>query len=300
MQKTICLLLLIFFFFSGKTPILFAQTLTATENVTISATVGGGDTIPPETSGLGGSGVINIPKTSVRFSGEAYPGATVIVSKNGEIVTTVKASNDGLFSVTLEEKYDSTILYSLSARDIANNKSLLINYPMVVFAGYLTYLSGILFPPTITLDKMQVRLGDFLTVGGYALPGRELQIVIENQDKKTNKTFTLVSPDGGRYNITLPLMNLPTGNYSVYVKYSNDLRISKLIKFLIGDMNIKSSDTSLNISGDCNADGRINLVDFSVLAFWYKKSNPPICVDTNSDHLVDLTDFSILAFYWTN
>ncbi|KKQ46505.1 MAG: hypothetical protein US65_C0037G0007 [Candidatus Yanofskybacteria bacterium GW2011_GWC2_37_9] len=93
-------------------------------------------------------------------------------------------------------------------------------------------------------------------------------------------------------------MNFSKGNYFTYVKYTDDIRISKLVEFLIGDTNIKSTDVTLNIPGDCNADGAINLTDFSVLAFWYKKQNPPVCVDINKDNIVDLIDFSILAYYW--
>jgi hypothetical protein len=305
-QRIMCLFLLVAFFFNGGVP-LFAGTITATENISIRASVGMDMEPPPGTGGgnggggLGTGGVVSAPKTSVRFSGEAYPNATVSVLKNGQFITSVKADNAGLFDVTLEEKYDSTILYSLVARDIAGNKSLLINYPLVVYSGYLTYVSGIRFAPTVVLDKIQVSLGDYLTVAGYALPKKELQIVIESQDEKTiQKTFTLTTPSSGRYDITLPMIGLDEEDYSLYVKYTNDDRISKLIKFTIGDTNIPSIDVTLNIPGDCNADGVINLVDFSVLAFWYKKPNPPSCVDINSDGIVDLTDFSILAFYWTD
>ena len=275
-------------------PLIFADTIVSqTEQVTITAVVLG------DSVSLNGGTIIS-PKTSVRFSGEAYPDAIVSVLRNGENATYVKAGKDGLFSVTLEEQYSSTTLYSLFAKDVANNKSLLINYPLVVTAGYLTYLSGIRFPPTISTDKLQVRFGDYLSVGGYAMPGRELQIGIEDQSSGANKIFTLTSSDTGLYNITLPLLHFPLGDYIVYTKYANDTRRSKLVKFIIGDSNIPNANASLNIPGDCNADGVIDLVDFSVLAFWYKKIHPPHCVDVNHDGIVDLIDFSILAFYWTD
>ena len=286
---------LLIFFYLLSPNFSIAGTVTGTETITVSATVEG-VTISPSPGGSS-SGSINPPRTSVQFSGEAYPGATVIVLKNGQIAAIVKGDAKGLFNVTLEEKYNSATLYSLYARDLAGNKSLLLNYPLVVYAGYLTYVSGIRFPPTITLDKVQVSVGDYLTLEGYALPTKELQIVIEDRNKKST-IFTLTSRDTGRYNITLPLTNLQKDSYSTYIKYINDIRISKFVKFMIDDINIKSTDMTLNISGDCNVDGVINLTDFSVLAFWYKKKNPPICVDINKDGIVDLIDFSILAYYW--
>jgi hypothetical protein len=48
-----------------------------------------------------------------------------------------------------------------------------------------------------------------------------------------------------------------------------------------------------------NNDRRVNLVDFSIAAYWYKRSSPPASVDLNGDGKVDLVDFSIMAFYWT-
>jgi hypothetical protein len=35
------------------------------------------------------------------------------------------------------------------------------------------------------------------------------------------------------------------------------------------------------------------------MAFWYKKPSPPAKVDLNSDAKVNIIDFSILAYNWT-
>ncbi|MDR3519475.1 MAG: dockerin type I domain-containing protein [Candidatus Pacebacteria bacterium] len=300
-RKTTCLVLLVSLFFNLKILTLLAGTITVSQDVSVSATVGGSQT--SQVNGGGGgqlNGPIAIPQTSVRFSGDAYPDATVTLLENGTVATSVTADSKGLFDITLPEKYDGTILYSLEALDINNQKSLLINYPLVVTDGYLTYVSGIRFPPTISLDKVQVAVGGFLTVSGYSLPDTKLQIVIEGPGSQINKTFTLNSGDDGSYDITLPLMALLAGNYSTYIRYPDDTRISKLVSFIIGDSDVSSINTTLNLPGDCNADGQINLVDFSVMAYWYGKPNPPACVDVNHDGIVDLTDFSILAFYWTD
>ncbi len=53
------------------------------------------------------------------------------------------------------------------------------------------------------------------------------------------------------------------------------------------------------IRGDVNKDNRVNLVDFSIAAYWYRRLSPPASVDINGDGRVDLIDFSIMAFYWT-
>jgi hypothetical protein len=48
-----------------------------------------------------------------------------------------------------------------------------------------------------------------------------------------------------------------------------------------------------------NNDKQVNLVDFSIAAYWYKRPSPPANIDLNSDGKVDLVDFSIMAYYWT-
>jgi hypothetical protein len=43
----------------------------------------------------------------------------------------------------------------------------------------------------------------------------------------------------------------------------------------------------------------VNILDFSIMAFWYKRLGFPAKVDLNTDNKVNLTDLSILAYCWT-
>ncbi len=72
------------------------------------------------------------------------------------------------------------------------------------------------------------------------------------------------------------------------------------ISFLVGDSNIlKEGDSCGAGTGDVNCDSSVNLIDFSIAAYWYKRPIPPTNVDLNDDGKVDLVDFSIMAYYWT-
>jgi hypothetical protein len=58
------------------------------------------------------------------------------------------------------------------------------------------------------------------------------------------------------------------------------------------------------LKGDLNKDGRVNLLDFSIGAFWYKTTLSTSFKEVererlNGDGKMDLLDFSIMAFYWT-
>lgn len=295
-KKIIYVLVFLISFFVYQTSI--ALEIIETETVTITANVGGVviNNNPTDPNGAVNLTPLLIPQTAVRFSGYAYPDALVSISKQGIFALSVYADSTGYFTATLEEEYDSTILYSVIARDVLGNRSLLLNYPIAIQVGYLTHLSGILFAPTIVLDKRETVLNGDIAISGYALPNREVEILINGE---VEKVFSKQTNNDGTYKYVLNLSGLPKGEYTVSIKYKGDERQSKLVKFIIGDKILLNEEIVEVLQGDCNRDGVINLIDFSVLAFWYKKPNPPICVDVKRDNIVDLIDFSILAYFWT-
>jgi hypothetical protein len=51
---------------------------------------------------------------------------------------------------------------------------------------------------------------------------------------------------------------------------------------------------------DLNADCRVDIVDLSILLYYYKKSGTPILrYDFNNNGIVDFPDISIMMYYWT-
>jgi hypothetical protein len=52
------------------------------------------------------------------------------------------------------------------------------------------------------------------------------------------------------------------------------------------------------VRADLNGNGSVGLDDFSILAYWYGRPNPPSSVDMNNDGVIDLADFSIMAHYY--
>ena len=71
------------------------------------------------------------------------------------------------------------------------------------------------------------------------------------------------------------------------------------IAFSVGDANVLRPTTSNVGKADINGDSKVNLVDFSILDYWYHRANPPAKVLLDGGTSVDLTDFSIMAFHWT-
>lgn len=49
---------------------------------------------------------------------------------------------------------------------------------------------------------------------------------------------------------------------------------------------------------DLNCDGYVDIVDFSIMYYWYDKDHVPARVDLAPDGVINLADFSVMAFYW--
>jgi len=263
-----------------------ALTITQTGDTGISAQVG---TLPILTTGGGSYGNI---QSGVRFSGFAYPRATVTVMKNLTEVSRVVADVNGAFSVIVPE--ESWQLFTLFATDTSGRKSTLLNFPIVFYSGALTDINGIRFAPTIISDKLSVKQSDYLTILGGALTRIPMEILFDGNE---SKSYTPVVTSDGEYSMTFPVQ-LSQGEYLVKARYVDDTRSSRVLRVIVGTANMLRSEATSNKPGDCNFDQNVNLVDFSILAYWYNKQNPPVCVDTNRDKKIDLIDFSILAFYW--
>lgn len=67
--------------------------------------------------------------------------------------------------------------------------------------------------------------------------------------------------------------------------------------------NFRSSANTTR-KGDLNDDGKTDIRDFSIAAFWYRRTLSDDfkryeAEKLNGDGIIDLRDFSIMAYYWT-
>jgi len=141
---------------------------------------------------------------------------------------------------------------------------------------------------------------------GQATPGDTIVLLKDAQVA----AITNASPSGTFF---MRLAGLSTGTYifSLYAESSTGSRSSLVIfsveVFADSIINITDiffgpgirRDITEEPCADSNGDGRVDLVDFSTLIFWFDKPNVPSHIDCNADGIADLTDFSIMAFYWT-
>ena len=261
---------------------------------TTGCTSGGG-------GGGGGGGYTppSVPETKVNFLGRAYPRSQVTLLKDAQVAAEVTAGPDAKFEISLSGLAGGNYLFSLYGEDAQGRRSPLLTFPVSVTAGAITTASGIFIAPTLALDKTRVKPGDNLAIFGQSNPESSITIAVNSEQEFFGRTLADAS---GVYLYNFDTAVLKMGEHFVKAKASREGEISgysKAISFLLSDQIPEPEPEVTQIKGDFNKDRRVNLVDFSVAAYWYRRPSPPSSVDLNRDNKVDLVDFSILAYHWT-
>ena len=296
----------------GSSPLhVFAQaTNPLTTDITITAIVirtEYPDTPPIPPGPIAPPGPINMSETVdvAIFKGFAYPGSFVSLLKNGAIVSEAPANLDGSFEIRLKNLSAGTYSFGLRAEDPERLKSKLLLFTIVVTPSVTTVIDGIFIPPTITSDKVEVKKGEPITFTGRSIPNAEIRLSYSSPfDAETLKKAKADST--GYWTYTLDSDDLKFGDYEIQARSltKEDLSLySDPLTFRVGNTTRLRAKVS-ELAGfrqkcDLNSDSRVNILDFSIMAFWYKRLGFPVKVDLNIDGKINLTDLSILAYCWT-
>lgn len=282
-----------------------ATVINTSSNVYITAQVGGTPPVDPNPTPGGGGGSSSGPTTgtptTVNFSGMGYPSSKVIILQDGNPAITTAADPNANFSASLTNLIPGSYTFSIYTEDRDGYRSVSYSFPVYVTEGATINVGGIILAPTIDVENAQVRKGDNQAIFGYAVPNSKVNITVNSE---TEHIVSTKAGSTGAY-----LYNFDT---SVLEYGSHDARSRALIAdktsittdpahFKVGTQTIKKEKGACgSLIGDVNCDGKVNLVDFSVLAYWYKKAEvPPANVDLNGDGRITLVDFSIMAYHWT-
>lgn len=254
----------------------------------------------PGSGGGNSSGSPSNPTTAaVTISGFSFPGAKLTLLRDGGIVTSLIANNDGTFVIVVNGLNYGTYQFSVYAedRDGVISSPYVVNVPVYAAQGY-TY-NGVIIPPTISTSTTQVGLGQSVAVFGYAAPGATILLDVPGR-------FALGSTiaDGSGFYRFEVRDTLAPGIYPFRTRaqigatqslYSRPIEIT----YFSGTTPPGTIPPQLSGCVDYSKDGRINLVDFSILLFWFNKENPPREIDCNADNRINIKDFSILMYFWT-
>lgn len=251
----------------------------------------------------GGDNDYVAPETSVVFSGRAYPKSAVTLLKDAQTAATTIAGADANFSIGISGLSGGNYIFSVYSEDNKGIRSSLLTFSVGVTSGATTQVSGIFIAPTIAVDKNEVKQGDNIAFFGQSAPESEITISVSSEEEFFNKINTDVN---GVYLYNFDTSVLEMGQHFAKSKAMLNGEISsfsKAISFMVGAKTVPATPEKCRKS-DLNCDARVNLVDFSIAAYWYKRplSETFKLIEVerlNGDGKIDLIDFSIMAFYWT-
>lgn len=261
------------------------------------ATTGVSITVTGTSTGGGGGGS---NPAIITFSGFAYPNAVVTFTKNGQVIGTALAKDDGTFTkkATVSPGF---ITFGVRAKDKRGLDSATTNITLSVNKNSFMDISNIFLSPTITADRFNLQKGGTLRIFGSAFP--ESLVRLFNNFSPSGDPIAEISTDAnGAWEYFFPTNDLGDGEYSLKV----NAQITS--PFMVSEFSDNLDFTIAEIScrgADFNFDTRVNIVDFSILIFYWERNpaigNPTnICTDLNTDEIVNIFDFSILMHQWTD
>jgi len=300
-RKIAVIIILISIF--GNAHFLLVQSATQSVNVTAKIEVTVSPT-PPVTPPGGGGSYIPPVITQVIFLGWAYPLSKVTVLKDGQIAITTIAGPDARFNVALSGLSSGNYVFSVFSEDNRGRRSALFTFPVFITQGAISQISGIFLSPTIDVDKSEVRRGDNIAILGQSVPSGEIIITVNSEEEFLVKTK---ADKDGVYLYNFDSSVLTMGQHLTKSKAATDGLLSSfgpIVSFLVGTKTVFKIPEKCPLKADINNDCRVNLVDFSIAAYWYKRTLSAAFKKIEKERLsgdgkVTLTDFSIMAYYWT-
>ena len=268
-------------------------TPTPTPTASPSPTVTPTPPAPPGGGGGGGGGAA--PPTTAILKGKAYPLALITLLQNGAVAATFQAEISGMFEKKLTGLNGGVYTFGFWAEDTEGRKSVTLSFSISLLSGTTTTIEGIFISPTISLSPTQVERGGVVGIAGQVFPKSEVNIFVAS-----NEVVKLAPADEkGKWDYKLGTDFLAEGEHSARAKAlfgeGEQSPFSQTLPFLVvkpGAMICKGADL--------NFDGKVNLIDFSILLYFWGQRNPSNrCVDINFDGIVNIIDFSIMMYWWT-
>jgi hypothetical protein len=283
----------------------FSLEATPTINVSTGQTTGG-TTAAPSGGGSGPfpGGVQQLYLATIAVSGFASPSSNVFVLVDGVRKATARANAFGRFDALASNLERGAYTVSVYMVDNEGRTSASYTSTLSLQQGTTNSIQGIMVPPSSVLSSPVVDPGTPVVVSGEAAPGATVTLTLTPQGGALGdaQRFTATSSDGGvgtsgQWRITVPTEGLSRGTYTVRARAKfpgqSESNASKVLFLGVGE----EPSPDLSQRADINGDGKVNLIDFSILLSSWGRDDE--ATDLNLDGTTNLADFSILLFNWT-
>jgi hypothetical protein len=258
----------------------------------------------PASGGGGGGGIVGpgFGGASVVITGYAYPNSVVRVYQDGREILQTIAGPNGLFNTSIQNILAGIYTFSINAQDKNGRRSPLYTVPISVSGAAQTTVSGVYLAPTLSADLESVKRGETITFFGQTLPNAPVTIYVNSV---TEVPIAATSSSDGVYLSQFNSSVLEEGDHAAKSQTKTGSLLtphSASVAFSVSSESRKAGVCAQR--GDVNGDGKVTMVDFSIAAFWYKRTLSATFSVVESqcltgDEKIDLRDFSIMAYYWT-
>jgi hypothetical protein len=254
-------------------------------DVTVSATVE--SATPPET-----------PPTAVVLQGIAYPSSTVTILKNGAVAVQLPADPLAKFNVTVGSLAAGSYTFGVYGTDADGRAGPTSNFTVTLTTGTTVTITGIFLGPTIAADRTALKPGETITLLGTTSPSSAVHVYVSSAEEKQ---FDTQSTTVGAWSRQILASDLLAGTHTARSKaVDGEGGISAYSDTVTFTLAAATPTGPTYIRPDLNEDGKVDLIDFSILLYyWGQRSPSHPKVDINQDSVVNIIDFSIMLFYWT-
>ncbi|MFA6098038.1 MAG: dockerin type I repeat-containing protein [Patescibacteria group bacterium] len=252
---------------------------------------------------------IEEPDTIVIFRGIAYPSSTVTINQDGSAISIITTNTQAQFDVSA--KVDpGTYTFTIIGVDTDGVEGKVSNFTLMLSEGTTTTISGIFLGPTISIDDTVIGPGETATLAGTTVPDSEVNVTVSSIGTAAAAgdpqiAVHIASADSnGRWLQLLNADEMEAGDYEAKAQSTEPQNhavseFSKIVGFQVQGQT-EPDQCAGALPGDINCDTFVNLVDFSILLFYWDSSSPANPrADINTDGVVNIIDFSIMLFYWT-
>ncbi|MCA9391726.1 dockerin type I repeat-containing protein [candidate division WWE3 bacterium] len=279
----------------------------------------------------------SVPDTIVEFEGYTFPYAFITFLDGISTVGTALADQNGYFDKLIYSVSSGSHTFGIYAEDDDSIQTSTTHFNVNVTAQTTTTISNVLLPSTIRLNTTSITQGQSITIYGLSKPGSDIAVYVVTKGQITTKTasssgnwshtyspnyspgtyevYTITSVGGGGSseesthlyftigaaptptptpvptNTPTPTPTTPPPNPTL-VPTNTPTPTPTIVTPTATPTPSRNCRRS-----DLNCDGKVNLVDFSILLYHWGTNHKT--GDINNDGQVNLTDFSIMLFDWT-
>ena len=181
----------------------------------------------------------------------------------------------------------------INSTDSNGRKSITANFNVTLGGNAIITLADIFLAPTIDLSSLRLAKGDKLRIFGQSAPVSEVDIHVASEEKVTK----MVADSNGAYSMIFDTKTLAEDDHTAKSRSILEKIVSPfshVLQFTVGKGGVLKT-------ADLNKDSRVNIIDFSILLFWWntKQTKGLSVADINGDGKVNVVDFSIMLFQWT-